>query len=940
MLHYFFDDINQVTTDLRTNAKEGLSDFEIQARLKKYGQNVIERGKKTPLPLKYLKQFTDLLAIILLVASGLSFLLGSYKDAFIIFIVVVINATVGFVQEYKAERAIEALKKHLPQTTTVIREGDKVNISITQLVPGDVILLSEGIKVPADIRLASANELATNDATLTGEAEPQFKKALKNEGSRTSLVDICGSVFAGTEVVSGNGIGVVVATGMQTKLGTIAKVTIDQKQSKSPLQIETDHIAKTVAKATLFVVALLMGIYSILAGKFIIREAFEFAIGVSASLVPEGLPTTVTVALAVGIQKMARRKAAIRRLSAVETLGEANVIVTDKTGTLTKNEMTVKEIFYNDKNYHVKGVGYNLFGEFSSEGKILEKKDLSALKNLFLPAVYANNAEVDAKNHEKVEYFGDSTELALLVAAEKVGLDTFDMKEDAVVTDEIPFTSERKFMGKTIKSGARLSPLQTSYASGVRASFTPEVEQRRKSGEMVYIKGAPNIVLTKCTHILKSGKAVKLTEQDKKELNHANDNYCSEALRVIAVAQKIKDSKAADQNLTFVGLFGIIDPPREDVAETIQIAKRAGIRTIMVTGDYGLTAASIAKRIGLAENPEIITGEMLEDMNDGALIETLKKEEVLFSRVDPLHKLRIVKALQKMGNIVAVTGDGVNDAPALKKSDIGVAMGLSGTDVSKEAAEMVSLNDSFSSVVWAIREGRIVYENIKKVTKYVFTSNIAEFTAVALGLALGAPPILAVQILLVDLGAEVFPAIALAQDYAMEDVMSKPPRDRKDILFGKEVIFYTLRSGLVMGILATAAFVIYLMRHGWSFGTSPANYAVYPIATTVTYATIGLCQVVNSFSVRSAHEPVFKLMRHAKKLYLAICVTFVFVGSMIYIPILQDFSYNKAIGLSEWLLVIAFAGIYLLYLEVIKKLDHEPKKITRLVTEKIIKAES
>lgn len=912
MLHYFFDNINQVTADLKTDTKEGLSDFEVQERLKKYGQNVIERGKKTPLPLKYLKQFTDLLAIILLVASGLSLFLGSFKDAFIIFIVVLINATVGFIQEYKAERAIEALKKHLPQTATVIREGEKVSIAVTQLVPGDVILLSEGVKIPADIRLTTANELATNDAVLTGESEPQFKKVLKAENSRTALADICGSVFAGTEVISGNGIGVILATGMQTKLGTIAKVTIEQKQSKSPLQIETDHIAKTVAKATLFIVALLMGVYSILAGKFIIREAFEFAVGVSASLVPEGLPTTVTVALAIGIQKMARRKAAIRRLSAVETLGEANVIVTDKTGTLTKNEMTVKEIFYAGKNYHVKGVGYNLFGEFSTEGKILEKRELSPLKELFLPAVYANNAEVDAKNHARVEYFGDSTELALLVAAEKAGLDTLDMKEDAIVTDEIPFTSERKFMGKTVRTGKT---------------------------ETVYIKGAPNIVLAKCAHILKNGKVTKITEQDKKEINHVNDNYCTEALRVIAVAQKTKDGKAADKNLTFVGLFGIIDPPREDVAETIRIAKKAGIRTIMVTGDFGLTAASIAKRVGLAENPEIITGEMLEDMNDHTLTETLKKEEILFSRVDPIHKLRIVKALQKMGNIVAVTGDGVNDAPALKKSDIGVAMGISGTDVAREAAEMVSLNDSFSSVVWAIREGRIVYENIKKVTKYVFTSNIAEFTAVALGLALGAPPILAVQILLVDLGAEVFPAIALAQDVEMEDVMSKPPRDRKDILFGKEVIFYILRSGLVMGVLATATFVIYLFRHGWTPGISPANYAIYPIATTVTYATIGLCQVVNSFSVRSATEPVFKLMRHAKKLYLAICGTFIFVSSMIYIPILQDFSYNKAIGLPEWYLVFIFAGIYLLYLELVKKLDHEPKKITRIVADKIIKAE-
>lgn len=912
MTHYFYDDINQVLSDLRTK-KEGLSVEAAKERLGQFGPNIIAKGKKTPLLLKFLKQFTDLLAIILLVASILSFFLGSYKDGFIIFIVVVINATVGFVQEYKAERAIEALKKHLPQTATIIREGDKINISVTNLVPGDIILLSEGIKISADIRLISANELKTNDATLTGETEPQFKKALKAEGAKTPLADIIGSVFAGTEVVSGNGIGVVCVTGMQTKLGTIAKVTIEQKQSKSPLQVETDHIAKTIARATFFIVVILMGIYWFLAGKFLIHEAFEFAIGVSASLVPEGLPTTVTVALAIGIQKMSHRKAAIRRLSAVETLGEADVIVTDKTGTLTKNQMTVKEIFFDGKNYHVKGVGYGLYGEFQSEGRVLDKKDLKKLKDLFLPAIYANNAEIDCKNNEKVSYFGESTELALLVAAEKAGFDTLDMKNNAVTTDEIPFTSERKYMGRTIKDS---------------------------NNETIYFKGATKILLEKCNKIFVDGKVKKISERDRLGIIRTNDFFAKEALRVISVCYKPKDNNQSDRGLIYLGMFGIIDPPREDVAETIRIAKKAGIKTIMVTGDYGLTAAAIAKRIGLADSPEIITGEMLEEMNDYMLRDILKRNDVLFSRVDPIHKLRIVKTLQKMGNIVAVTGDGINDAPALKKSDIGVAMGLTGTDVAKEASEMVSLNDSFSSVVWAIREGRIVYENIKKVTKYVFTSNIAEFTAVALGLTLGAPPILAVQILLVDLGAEVFPAIALAQDHEMEDVMSKPPRDRKDVLFGKEVIFYILRSGLVMGFLATVTFTIFLLQHGWSFGSSPINYATYPIATTVTYATIGLCQLVNSFSVRSSKKPVFKLMTRATKLYFAIFVALLFVCSMIYIPTLQDFSGNMAIGTSEWLLVFAAAGIYLCYLEFAKLWFHKPKKITRVLADKIIKAET
>lgn len=913
MLQYLYDDINQVLLDLRANVKEGLSDFESQNRLKKYGLNKIQKGKQTPLILKYLKQYTDLLAVILLGATFFSVLLGELRDALIIFLVVVVNATIGFIQEYKAERAIEALKKHLPQTTSVLREKDKKTIPIEEIVPGDIVLLSEGVKVPADIRLISANELFTNDATLTGESDPQTKKALAKESPDTGISDILGTIFAGTEVVRGNGIGIVIATGMNTQLGKIAKSTIEQKESKSPLQLETDHIAKSVAKAVFWVVLILIGIYSAIQGKFVLREAFEFAIGVSASLVPEGLPATVSIALAIGVQKMARRKAIMRRLSAVETLGEANVIVTDKTGTLTKNQMTVKEIFYSGEKYHIKGTGYALSGEITCEGKLCDSKCIESLSPLFLPAIYANDAEVDTKNHGGVEYSGDSTELALLVAAEKTGFDTFEMRQAMIPTEEIPFTSERKFMGKLIKGDKQ---------------------------EIVYIKGAPNIIIEKSNRIFENGKIRKLTDHDKKVITQVNDDFSKEALRVIAVAYKEKDGRPIDEGLIFVGLFGIIDPPREDVAETIRIAKNAGVRAIMVTGDYGLTAAAIAKRIKLNENPEIITGDMMNKLSDHELEEELKKEDILFSRVDPIHKFRIVQTLQKMGNIVAVTGDGVNDAPALKKSDIGVAMGISGTDVSKEAAEMISTNDSFSSIVWAIKEGRIVYENIKKTTKFVFTSNIAEFVAVALGLIIGISPIFAIQILLVDLGAEVFPALALAGDPEGDDLMNRPPRSKKDILFGPETVYYIIRSGTMMGLLSTIAFVIYGSLSGWHFGEKFANESVYLSATTVTYATIAVCQYVNSISIRSKTEPFWKLILGNKRLLVFLGISIVFINSMIYVPFLQNFSYMHGIGLREWGIALFFGAFFLIYLELMKKLNHEPKRLTRLITTKIIESET
>jgi Ca2+-transporting ATPase len=883
--------MSEVLEGLKTS-EDGLSSKEASLRLTKFGANIIEKQKRTPYFVKFLLQFTDLMAIVLLVAVVLSLLLGSSRDALIIFLVVVANSTIGFFQEYKADKTIEALRKLVSQSTTVIRDnGDRIVVDTSEIVPGDIIVLSEGMKIPADIRLISANELETNDASLTGESEPQLKKALETESSDTSLVEIRGSVFMGTDVVSGDGIGVVIATGMDTHFGEIAQVTTSQKVTKSPLQIEVDRIAKTVAKATFIVIPILLVIYCITIGRLDLLESFKFAIGVASSLVPEGLPATVSIALAVGIQKMARRKAVIRRLSAVETLGEANYIITDKTGTLTKNQMTAKEMFFDGKEYQIGGVGHNLNGTIIRDNIKCDKSELESAGLLFSSATVANNAEIDLHNKKNPDFSGDSTELALLIAAEKAGFNTYDAQKKAKLLQEIPFTSERKFMAKAV-----------------------EIEGK----EFVFVKGASSVVLGKCTKIYHNDSPKHLAAGDVQKINEIVDKYSREALRVIAVAYKPIDDKPIDSGLIFLGLFGIIDPPREDVAEAIALAKKSGISIMMATGDYGLTAAAIGKKIGLNTDPTIIEGGKLDKIDDKELYEIIKSGDVVFSRVDPTHKLRLVKVLHAHKNIVSVTGDGVNDAPALKTSEIGVAMGITGTDVTKEAAEMVLLDDSFSSIVGAIKEGRIVYDNIKKVTKFVFTSNIAEFVAVVFGLFLGLTPISVIQILLVDLCAEVFPALALAGDKEEDDVMAKSPRSRSDVLFGRETVLYILRSGLLMGIFATAAFCIFCYLNGWRFGEKISNGNMYIVATTVTYATMALCQYVNSFSVRSFSKPIWTLF-DSKRVWISIGISFTCICSLMYVPILAEFSTMSGLPLAGWAIAIVAAFIYLVSIEIIKR---------------------
>lgn len=803
------------------------------------------------------------------------------------------NALIGSVQEHKAEKTVSALTKHLPNTVTVIREGEKWEIQASELVRGDVVYLTEGNKISADIRIISSNELYTNDSIITGEPESQFKKALETEEKDLSIIHLEGSVFAGTQVTTGNAIGVVVATGMSTQIGGIATATSEIVGVKSPLQIETDNIAKIIGKAFVLVSILLLFAHFLITKTFNITEGLLFAVQIAAAIVPEGLPATISVALALGARRMAKRKTAIKRLPTVETLGEVTVIVTDKTGTLTKGEMTAKEIFANGTDYEIEGAGYDLGGAILKNNQPI-KRAHEELAELFSAAIFANNAEVDTKNHGKTELLGDTTELALLVAAEKAGFDTYSLIHDAKTLKEIPFSSEKKYMCKVID----------------------EINK-----DTAYFKGAPDVILSMCNKIYLNGEIKELTQHQKSIILSKNNELSKKALRVIAVASKPMAKGRIEENLIFAGLIGLIDPPRPEIKETLKIARGAGIRTIMVTGDHGLTAGAIAQKIGLTTKPRIIEGKEVDSLNDRELSVILKNNDLIFARVDPLHKLRIVKLLQNMKHIVAVTGDGVNDSPALKAADAGIAMGISGTDVSREAADAVLLNDSYSSIIWATREGRVIYENIEKFTKFEFTTHVAALSTVVAGIIMGIMPIFAIQILLMDYGAESFSTFALGTDTEEDDVMSQNPRDRKISLVNKENINYVLRSGIGLAIVGVSVFLIFMINNGWNYGQQPDQALLYT-GSALTYATFAICQILNSFSLRSKEKPVYLLFKGNKNLVYAALTSIAFVIIVIYVPGINTFVKMAPLPLYSWAYAIIGSLAFLFYLELFKLLKN------------------
>lgn len=911
--------LNEVLKKFETQI-EGLKGSRILDLQRKYGKNITTIKKRFSGLKLFFSQFLNLMAGILLIAAVLSFAIGSAFDCFVILGIILLNAIIGFFQEYRAEKLVEALERIVPQNCVVVREGIKQEIGVLELVPGDIVVLDEGDNVPADIRLLESFNFQTNDFVLTGESTPQAKFSGNLDKKNLSLSEIDNMVFLGMTVATGSAKGVVVATGLNTEFGKIAKITAEIKDELSPLQKQIAVLGKTVTKITLAVVFVLFGVFYFTNGYLDFYEAFQFAIGVASATVPEGLVATVSVALALGVSRMAKKNAIVKKLSATETLGTTTVICTDKTGTLTKNEMTAKKLFFDFVEYQIGGDGYEACGEVCANNQKITKQEEKELLKLIDCGVMCNNAEFyphtlvtdnggirinlfssqtklfsDKSNNKGVgvNIVGDQTEGSLLVLAHKFGIDPIKLTHENKRMFELPFDSTRKMMSTVNLVGSKY---------------------------VVNTKGAPQEVLANCTHIFKNGKVQKISANDLVKINAKNDELANGAYRILALAQKEvskdfkKEQTELENNLVFLGLVAIIDPPRAEIKKAIKDAQSAGIRVIMITGDYGLTARAIGEQIGMGSNVSIISGSELKVMSDKKLIEELYKnieQSIIFARVAPEDKMRITGLLQKQGEIVAMTGDGVNDAPALRKADVGVAMGITGTDVSKEASDIVLADDNFSSIVAAIEEGRKIYANLKKFILYIFSSNATEFFTVFFGVFVGVSPILALQILLIDLGTDILPSLALAQDPSTKNVMKESPRNAREKLLDKKILIKLLRIGVVIGVGALFAFIATLMISGWSFGQNIST-ELYARATTVTYATLVLCQMVNSFLCRDDSLPFWKLIKGNKMLWWATLGSLILLLNLVYNPYIQPLAHTAALGAIDWMLALIVALTFLL----------------------------
>jgi P-type Ca2+ transporter type 2C len=917
---------------------QGLTGPEATERLKHIGINALRKIKGRPLYLKFLANFIHLMAI-LLWAGGIVALVAKMPQlALAVWMVNLINGVFSFWQEYKAEKATEALRRLLPDHARVLRDGQEQRILAEELVPGDVVLLAEGDRVSADARLVQESDLHMDQSTLTGESRSVKKSSSAAFDADLSRLEMTNLVFAGTNVAAGTGKAVVFATGMQSELGKIANLTQSVGDELSPLQKEMGSVTKIVT-LTAVVIGLAFFVLSITLTHITLTESFIFALGMIVAFVPEGLLPTVTLALAMGSQRMARRNALIKKLSAVETLGCTTVICTDKTGTLTQNEMTVREIWLGGRCLKVLGAGYEPKGEIRMQTEsgnpgieTLSANSDGDLRRILLGAGLCNNARIQAPHDETSGWtiLGDPTEAALKVAAAKGGLDLEGEEARMPRWRELPFDSRRKRM-----STIHLAQHQDLSGTGVRL---------RSAGDppplQVFVKGAPKEVLALCTCIQLNGSPCPLDESLRRQIMTANDDYARGGLRVLAVAQRemvpdagsgespgsdvLADHFYAPENverdLTFLGLIAMMDPPRAEVSEAVEKCRRAGIRVIMVTGDYGLTAESIARKIGIirSDRPRIITGFELDTLTDQALKEALK-DEVIFARVAPEHKLRVVSIFQDVGDVVAVTGDGVNDAPALKKADIGVAMGLGGTDVAKEAADIILTDDNFASIVNAVEEGRAVYANIRKFTTYIFTSNTPEAVPFILFALSGARIPLALnvmQVLSIDLGTDIMPALALGAEPPEPGVMDKPPRSLKEHVITPSLLLRAyVWLGSIQSLAAMAAFYFVYWTNGYwgKWVDLPSSGTLYKAATAMALSAVVTTQIGNLFSQRSERTSIFRLSLYNKRLlWIGIGTELLLVILIDYVPFFQRFMGTAAFPLQNWWFLFAWTPALLL----------------------------
>jgi Ca2+-transporting ATPase len=875
----------QVLSELKVD-QQGLATDDVQRRLEEYGYNEL-KAKKGVTPLQiFLNQFKDIFVIMLLVATVISFLIGENVDAITIAVIVVLNSVVGFVQEYRSEKAMEAMKKLTAPKARVIRDGKETIVDAREIVPGDIVLLEAGDRVPADARLIETVDLKADEAVLTGEST-DITKDLTLVEADTPIADRKNSVFMATHMTYGRGKAVVTATGMKTEFGKIAEMVQTMETEESPLKQKLEGFAKKLGilvvamSALIFALELyeifVLGVAQSADAVANVLEAFELSIALAVSAVPEGLPAIVTVSLALGARELAKRNAILRKLSSAETLGATTVICSDKTGTLTKGEMTVRQVFVNGKTFDVTGAGYEPKGEFLVDGNPITLEDNPELELMLKANTLNSNAHCDG-----TRVLGDTTEGALIVAAAKVGLVKKDLEETHPRLHEVPFTSERKRMTTVHK--------------------TPE----RKL--VAYVKGAPELVLERSTFILKDGKARKITAEDKKEILAMNEKMANAALRVLGVAYKDLpadavekfDEKDYESSLVFLGLSGMIDPPRAEAKEANARCRDAGIRTVMITGDHKLTAVAIAKELGMMHSDKVLTGVELDDLSD-AEFERVVEEVSVYARVSPEHKLRIVKALKNKGEIVAMTGDGVNDAPALKQADIGVAMGITGTDVTREAADIVLADDNFATIVNAVEGGRSIYDNIRKFSFFLLRSNFDELLVIGSFALLGlVPPLSPGMILWINLVTDGGPALALTMDPPEEDVMKRPPRDPKEgILYGR---IASILVTFVTQFIGTGV-VFFLAYYIWGRPLGEAQAMAFVQAT--------LQELVIVWNCRSETHGAFKLSFTSNKFLLGAVI----ISAILTVIIPYTGLFGTApLELTDWLIVlpISFSGLLIL----------------------------
>jgi Ca2+-transporting ATPase len=879
---YHSREANEVLSALNSN-RRGLTPAEASRRLAEFGPNeLVEKHKISPWAI-FLEQFKNLLIIILLVAVVLSGVLGEVADAIVIFAIVLFAAVLGFLQEYRAERAMEALKRMASPTATVLRDGQEVEIPSRELVPGDIILLRTGDHTPADARLLEAVNLKLEEAPLTGESQP-VEKITEPLSQDVAIGDRRNMVYMGTSAVYGRGVGVVTGTGMNSEFGKIATMLQEVEEEKTPLQVNLDRIGKWIAIGALALCFVLAGM-GVLRGNPVL-EMLIWGVSLAIAAVPEALPAVVSISLALGVQRMAKRHALIRKLPAVETLGCTTVICSDKTGTLTQDQMTIQRVYTKGQIFEVSGVGYEPKGNFLLNGQVYD-----ALKDTHLAALLrigglCNDAHmVEIDNLWSIK--GDPTEGALVVLAAKAGLDVEAENGRSPRISEIPFSSETKMMA-TVH--------QTAH------------------GQVAYAKGAPEVILGRSRYIFRDEKEQTLTDKERDEIVARAQSMAGDGLRVLGLAYKSnsKLTESVDQNMVFVGLVGMIDPPRPEVKAAIKVCEEAGIESIMITGDHKLTAMAVARELGLLKQGKALSGTELDNLSEEEFEKVVEQIEV-YARVSPAHKLRVVGALAKKGHVVAMTGDGVNDAPALKKADIGIAMGITGTDVSKEAADMVLTDDNFASIVAAVEEGRGLYDNIKKYLMYLLSCNLGEILLMAAAILFGSLfgtekylPLIAIQILWVNLATDGLPAIALAVDPAAPDIMKRQPRPRNETVFNRPVLSLMVLGGVWIALVTLAMFV-------WGIRTGRTEEETH----CLVFMTINIMEFFAAFAFRSERLSIFEIGVFSNKwLNLAVLASFGLTLPLLYIPFLQEVFHTYALPWADWVILILSSVTILVVLEI------------------------